>query len=74
LSTEVKGPFYLEWKGNLLVVRSKQPITGMVSWTVRSEQQAALFALPAMHMQEGMKLLLSTVGHDDVLVLPRGDV
>jgi hypothetical protein len=41
---------------------------------VQAEQQAAVYALPPMGLQKGMRLILSTVGHDDVVIEPEGDV
>lgn len=74
MNTEQQGPFFIEWGVNCIVVRSKQPFSAELSMKVQAEQQAAIFALPPMGLQKGMRLILSTVGHDDVIIEPKGDL
>lgn len=70
MSTDQQGSFFIERGKESIVVRSKQPFSAELSMTMHAEQQAAIFALPPLGFQKGMRLILSTVGHDDVVVKP----
>ena len=66
--TEQQGPFFIEYGANSIVVRSKKKFSGTLSMEVEAEQQAAIFALPPMGFQKGMKLVLHAEGHEDVVI------
>jgi hypothetical protein len=73
MSTEQQGPFFIEYGANTIIARSKQPFSGTVEWEVQAEKQAAIYALPPMGFQEGMKLTLHTDGYEDVVIEQKGD-
>jgi len=73
MSTEQQGPFFIERNANTVVIRSKQPFSAILSFPMPTSQQSAIYAMQPIALSKGMKLLLSTVGHDDVVVTPEGD-
>lgn len=66
--TEQRGPFYIERKGNCIVVRSKHIFNATLSMDMQAEQQAAMYALPPMALEQGMTLLLHVDGNEDIVV------
>lgn len=73
MSTSQEGPFFVERNGNHVVIRSKQPFSAIVTYSMSMSRQGALYALQPIALQKGMKLILSSVGHDDVVITPEGD-
>jgi len=66
--TEQQGPYFIERGNHCLVVRSKLPFIGTLSMQIEAEQQAAIYALPPMGFQAGMRLVLHADGYKDVII------
>jgi len=71
MSTSQQGPFFVERNGNIVVIRSKQPFSAIISFSV--SRQGALYASQPIVLSQGMKLRLRAKGHEDVVILPEGE-
>lgn len=75
--TDLKGPYYIEWNGNNVLIRSKQFFNWRIllpksnksqTPTLPARGQGVLFTTEAMALPKGMSIILSMVGEDDVVV------
>lgn len=67
--TQEIGPFHLDRKGSNVVIRSSQPFRYQVSLPqMQARKQGMGYISHAYPLVEGEKMILSTLGHDDVVI------
>ncbi len=78
MDTEQKGPYFIERNASTVVVRSSMPYSAaccspleVKKLTVRTIGKDNIVGPIALNT--GEKIVLSTTGHDDVVVEPKGE-
>lgn len=68
MSTERKGPFFIERQEDLGVVQSKARFNAVRITVIEAEQDGVMWRTRPFVLNRGDRLVLSTVGHSDVVV------
>ena len=71
--TERKGPFHIERNGQFVMIRSHHTFSARLSVSLPTHREGIMHVLPALALSEGMMLVLSSVGQDDVVIDGGGD-
>jgi hypothetical protein len=68
MSTEKQGPFHIDKRGTLVHIQSHQAFSARLSTSLPVKREGIKHVLPPFHLSTGETLILSSVGHDDVVV------
>lgn len=67
--TETKGPYDLEWKGSNVIIRSNQPFRYQISLPqMPARKQGKKHVSQPVGLVKGETMVLTTVGHDDIVI------
>jgi hypothetical protein len=69
MSENKQNPFNIERSNNSVIIESHQPFNAMLCVPLPTYRKGTAYALPALMLSKDSKLILSTMGYDDIVII-----